>query len=72
MASGHLVTHSDLPLLGNIYLGELHYSVRKFITHLDLVNRPLVPCGSLFVGYAIVVDEFLDKLVGILVGCPLA
>ena len=72
MASGHLVTDGDLPLLGYVDLGELHDSVREFVTHLDLVHLPLALCLRHFVGDAVVVDEVLDHSVGVLVGCPLA
>ena len=65
VASGHLVTDSDLPLLGDIYLGELHHTVGKIISDLHFVNRPLVGCGSLLVGDAIVVDEIPDHLIGV-------
>ena len=71
MASCHLVTDSDLSLLGNIDLGKLHDSIREFIADLDLVKNPLVPCCLFLVGYAVVVDQIPDKGIGILVIGPL-
>ncbi len=38
MASGHLVTHSNLALLGYIHLCKLHYSVGELIAYLKLVH----------------------------------
>ena len=72
MASCHLVADTDLPFLGDIYLGKLHYTVRKFISDLDLVKDSLVLCSKFLVRDAIVVDEFTYHRVGILVGSPLA
>ena len=70
MSSGHLVTDSDLPLLGDIHLGELHHTVCEIISDLHFVNRPLVGCGSLLVGDAVVVDEIPDHLIGVGVVSP--
>ena len=70
MASGHLVTDSDLSLLCDIDFGKLHHSVRKIVSDLDLVALSLAfRCQSL-VGEAIVVDEFLDQSVGLFVTGP--
>ena len=72
MAAGHLVTDSDLPLLGYIDLGEFHHAVAQFVTDLDLVDDSPVAGLDLLPGYAVVVDEILDHGVGSLVSGPLA
>ena len=72
MTACHLVTDSDLSLLCYIYLSKLHYSVRKFVTDLDLVENPLVPCCCFLVCDAVVVDEVSDKSISVLVAGPLA
>ena len=72
MTSGHLVTDSDLPLLGDIDLGDLHNAVRKLVTDLYLVHLSLALGLSHLVGQAVVVDEFLDEQVGVLIGGPVA
>ena len=63
MTSGHLVTHGDLPLLRDVNLGELHHSVRKLVSDLDLVHLPLALGFSDLVGQAVVIDKFLNEMV---------
>ena len=70
MTSCHLVTDSDLSLLGDIYFRKLHNAVSEFVTDLDLVLDPLVCCESLFVGDAVIVDEVTDHEVGPVVVSP--
>ena len=72
MATGHLITHSDLTLLCYIYLCKLHYSVRKLVADLDLVENSLVACCLFLVGDAVVVDKLSYKDICILISCPLA
>ncbi len=71
MTAGHLVTDGDLTLLGYVYLGYLHHSVRKFVPDLDLVHLAFADGLLCLDGYAVVVDKVADQLVGLLVGGPL-
>ena len=71
MAAGHLVAHSNLPLLGNINLCKLHYAVRKFITYCYSIFDSLQLCVILLICKQIVVYQLLDKSIGILVRSPL-
>ena len=58
MTACHLVTDSDLTLLGNIHLCDLHYAVGEFVTNLDLVYLSLGTGFHLLVGDAVAADEF--------------
>ena len=72
MTSGHLVTDRDFPLLRDVNLCELHHSVRKFVSDLDLVHLSLALGFGHLVGKAVVVDEFLHQMVGVVISCPVA
>ena len=72
MAAGHLVSYGYLPLLRDIYLGKLHYSVRKFIPDLYLVDSPSVLRCSLLVGDTVIVYQFPDENIAVLVVRPFA
>ena len=72
MSSCHLVTDGDLALLCNVYLCNLHDCGRKIVTDLDLVHFPLAYRGLVLESDAVIVDEVVDKEVGILLVSPLS
>ena len=71
MASCHLVTDGDLSLPCDVDLCHLHDSVGEFVADFDLVELPLGAGLGFLVGDAVVVDQFADEFIHLLVRSPL-
>ena len=72
MTTCHLITHGDLSLLSDVDFSKLHDSVRELVPDLNHVELPFRLCLKFLVGDAIVVDEFLNQLIRVLIRSPLA
>ena len=56
MTAGHLVSHADFALLGNVYLGYLHDAGGQVIAYGE-VKFTTAQLGIQFLGLAQVVDD---------------
>ena len=70
MAAGHLVTHANLALLGNVDLGQLHDARRQLITLSGIVFVALLLGLELLIFHSEAVDNAVNQIVVRLVGRP--
>ena len=72
MTSGHLVTDTDLTLLGNVDLSHLDDARRQLVTDSDSEFLTLQLCIELFIFLDEVHHQCTYQSVGVLVFCPVA
>ena len=70
MPAGHLIPHLQLTLDGQIYLGELQYPCRQFIPDGNIEFFPLVTSQFFVVLDAVVMQQNIDRVIGLRITCP--
>jgi len=70
VASGHLVTHLEFPFLGNIHLGKLNNTSRKFIPNGNVVTFAFVHSIKFLEAQSEVTQQFSHLIVPNLIGRP--
>ena len=72
MAPGHLVSHLDLTLLGNINLCSLYDATGKFVSDCFVLNTTTELCFQLLILTDVISDKGCDKFICMGVFCPVA
>ena len=72
MATGHLVTHTDLALLGNIDLGQLHDARGQLVAHRDVALLAAQLGLHALALVQVVHDRSTNHVVDVAIGGPLA